>query len=147
MEIDKAFEMLCQEITRDVTLAYPSDNLPYLLGTDASDFGLGAWLGQRHENDTIQPISFASGKLSSSEKNYSATKKELLAIVWALQMFRSNLIVVPTLLERNSSCKRIIAHYHIYLVKNPSTVWFSDGLIFYLSMISKSYTYQGIRIC
>lgn len=71
MKIEKAFKILCQEITKDITLAYPSDNLPFYLATDASDIVLGAWLGQKTESGHIQPIAFASRKLSRSEERTS----------------------------------------------------------------------------
>ncbi len=90
-EMENAFEDLRQHIAKKVVLSYPSDTKMFILGTDASDFGLGAWIGQENEDKSIQYLSFASRSLSKSEKKYSATKKELLAIVWSLQKFRTYL--------------------------------------------------------
>lgn len=51
--------------------------------TDASLNALGAVLQQNGH-----PICFASRTLNDNDRNYSATEKELLAIVWATNYFR-----------------------------------------------------------
>lgn len=81
-----AFSKLKGELAKNVTLAYPDDAKTYVICTDASDVGIGAWIGQRC-SDTMRVICFASRSLSKSEANYSPTKKELLAIIWSLQKF------------------------------------------------------------
>ena len=52
--------------------------------TDASDFGLGAVLYQRDNNDRKRVIAFASRSLSNTEKNYPTHKLEFLALKWAI---------------------------------------------------------------
>ncbi|XP_047471352.1 uncharacterized protein LOC125026795 [Penaeus chinensis] len=54
---------------------------------DASNVGLGAVLMQEYKGN-LRPIGFASRVLTSAEKNYSVTDREMLAIVWALKYFR-----------------------------------------------------------
>ena len=90
-QMDEAFKKLKDEIYNRIELLHPKPNCPYILCTDASDVGLGAWIGQK-VGDKIHRISFASKALSKSQKSYSATKRELLAIVWALHKFRSYLL-------------------------------------------------------
>ncbi|KAM2091656.1 hypothetical protein ACFX1T_030123 [Malus domestica] len=58
---------------------------------DASDYALGAVLGQRKDKKP-HVIYNASRKLNDAQLNYSTTEKELLAVVFALDKFRSYLI-------------------------------------------------------
>lgn len=59
---------------------------------NASSIALGAVLSQPEEGDIDHPIAFASWKLSTAEKNYTTTKREGLAMVYALQKFRHYLL-------------------------------------------------------
>ena len=59
---------------------------------DASSIALGIVLTQPGEGAIDHPISFASRKLSTTEKNYITTKREGLAMVYALQNFRHYLL-------------------------------------------------------
>ena len=61
--------------------------MPFILTTDASNVGLGAALHQRI-NNKLQPIGYASRKLTDTERGYHTTDRELLAITWALRHFR-----------------------------------------------------------
>ena len=54
---------------------------------DASSIALGIVLAQLGEGNIDHPISFASKKLSTAEKNYTTTEREGLAMVYALQKF------------------------------------------------------------
>ncbi|KAM1216808.1 hypothetical protein ACFX2J_013049 [Malus domestica] len=58
---------------------------------DASDYAIGAVLGQR-KNKQPHVIYYASRTLNDAQLNYSTTEKELLAVVFALDKFRSYLI-------------------------------------------------------
>ena len=58
---------------------------------DASDFAVGAVLGQRKEK-MFHAIYYASKTLSDAQLNYTTTEKELLAVVFAFDKFRSYLI-------------------------------------------------------
>ena len=58
---------------------------------DASDFAVGAVLGQRRDKKP-HVIYYASRTLNSAQMNYTTTEKELLAVVFALDKFRSYLI-------------------------------------------------------
>nr|KYP47823.1 Transposon Ty3-I Gag-Pol polyprotein [Cajanus cajan] len=58
---------------------------------DASDYAVGAVLGQRRTK-LFHAIHYASKVLNEAQINYATTEKELLAIVFALEKFRSYLI-------------------------------------------------------
>ena len=58
---------------------------------DASDFAVGAVLGQIKDKKHYA-ISYASKTLSGPQLNYATTKKELLAVVFAIDKFRSYLV-------------------------------------------------------
>ncbi|CAN6566282.1 unnamed protein product [Malus baccata var. baccata] len=69
----------------------PDWSIPFELMCDASDYALGAVLGQR-KNKQPHVIYYASRTLNDAQLNYSTTEKELLAVVFALDKFRSYLI-------------------------------------------------------
>jgi hypothetical protein len=58
---------------------------------DASDYAVGAVLGQR-EDKLPHAIYYASKTLMDAQVNYTTTEKELLAVVFALDKFRSYLL-------------------------------------------------------
>jgi len=59
---------------------YHISEVPKYLGCDASDIGLGSWIGQG-ELGSIRPCGFHSQKFSPAQLNYLIYQKELLAIV------------------------------------------------------------------
>ena len=71
---------------KHTVLSYPDDSKKYIVGTDASNYGLGAWIGQYHGNN-LRILSYASRSLSPAERKYSPTKMELLAVVFAVEKF------------------------------------------------------------
>ena len=72
-------------------MAYPSFGKDFVLETDACLQGLGAILSQTQDDGKLHPIACASRALSQSEKNYSVTEVETLAVVWAVSHFHSYL--------------------------------------------------------
>ena len=65
--------------------------LPFEIICDASDYAIGAVLGQRFNREP-HVIYYASKTLSDAQLNYTTTEKELLAVVFALDKFRSYLL-------------------------------------------------------
>jgi hypothetical protein len=61
---------------------------------DASPVGLGEVLTQTHK-DGPQVISFASCSLTETEKRYSQTENEDLALVWACKKFHPYVYGIP----------------------------------------------------
>ncbi|KAK1661028.1 hypothetical protein QYE76_049187 [Lolium multiflorum] len=69
----------------------PDWNLPFEIMCDASDFAVGAVLGQRVDKK-LNVIHYASKTLDAAQRNYATTEKELLAVVFACDKFRSYIV-------------------------------------------------------
>ncbi|XP_061993424.1 uncharacterized protein LOC133711297 [Rosa rugosa] len=90
-ECMEAFEKLKKMLTEAPVIMPPDWSLPFELMCDASDYAVGAVLGQRVEK-IPHVIYYASRTLNDAQLNYSTTEKELLAVVFALEKFRSYLL-------------------------------------------------------
>nr|GFA51427.1 reverse transcriptase domain-containing protein [Tanacetum cinerariifolium] len=69
---------------------------------DASDVAIGAVLGQRIEKH-FRPIHYASKTMNKAESNYTTTEKEMLAVVYAFEKFRSYLIMNKSIVYTDHS--------------------------------------------
>jgi len=90
-ELNDSFEKLKAEVTKDVMLTYPDygENANKLeLYVDASNTGAGASLMQQ-KNGEYRVIAYASMCFSETQRRYSTTDRELCAIRWGIQIFRS----------------------------------------------------------
>lgn len=90
-DCSKAFYTLKNELTQAPIIMAPNWNPPFELLCDASDYAIGAVLGQR-VNKLPHVIYYASCTLNDAQLNYSTTEKELLVVIFALEKFRSYLI-------------------------------------------------------
>ena len=69
----------------------PDWHLPFEVMCDASDLDVGAVLRQRVEGKPYV-VYYARKTLNEAQRNYTTTEKELLAVVYTLDKFRSYLI-------------------------------------------------------
>ncbi|CAN6711609.1 unnamed protein product [Malus baccata var. baccata] len=90
-ECEIAFKTLKDMLTLASVIMPPDWSLPFELMCDASDYAIGAVLGQRR-NKQPHVIHYASRTLNDAQLNYSTTEKELFAVVFALDKFRSYLL-------------------------------------------------------
>ncbi|CAN6562542.1 unnamed protein product [Malus baccata var. baccata] len=90
-ECTASFNQLKELLTTTPIIVPPDWSLPFELMCDASDYALGAVLGQRKDKRP-HVIYYASRTLNDAQLNYSTTEKELLDVVFALDKFRSYLI-------------------------------------------------------
>ena len=84
---EAAFTMAKKIIAREVMLAYPDFNKPFVIHTDASHYQLGAAISQNGK-----PIAFYSRKLNPAQTRYTTTERELLSIVETLKENRNILL-------------------------------------------------------
>ncbi|GJZ07244.1 reverse transcriptase domain-containing protein [Tanacetum coccineum] len=87
-----AFETLKTKVTEAPILIAPNWDQPFEIMCDASYYAIGAVLGQRIEKH-FRPIHYASKTMTEAESNYTTTEKEMLAVVYAFEKFRSYLIM------------------------------------------------------
>nr|GEZ53061.1 reverse transcriptase domain-containing protein [Tanacetum cinerariifolium] len=105
----KAFQKLKKKLTEAPILIAPNWDLPFELMCDASDFAIGAVLGQRHEKH-FRPIHYASKTLTEAESKYTMTEKEMLAVVYAFEKFQSYLIMSKSIVHTvHSALKYLFA--------------------------------------
>ncbi|GJT16371.1 reverse transcriptase domain-containing protein [Tanacetum coccineum] len=76
-----SFETLKKKLTEALILVIPDWNLPFELMCDASDFAIGAVLGQRRSKH-FQPIHYASKTMTEAQIHYTTTEKEMLVVVF-----------------------------------------------------------------
>nr|GEY70796.1 reverse transcriptase domain-containing protein [Tanacetum cinerariifolium] len=103
----KAFQMLKKKLTEAPILIAPNWDLPFELMCDASDFAIGAVLGKRDEKH-FKPIHYASKMMIDAKSNYTTTEKEMLAIVYAFEKFRSYLIMKKSIVHTDHSALKYL---------------------------------------
>ena len=82
-------------------------SLPFELMCDASDFVVGAVLGQKKDRKSFV-IHYASKTLDSTQMNYSTTEKELLVVVYALNKFHLYLLGSKTVVFTDHAAVRYL---------------------------------------
>nr|GEX66382.1 reverse transcriptase domain-containing protein [Tanacetum cinerariifolium]GFB74067.1 reverse transcriptase domain-containing protein [Tanacetum cinerariifolium] len=103
----QAFQTLNKKFTEAPILIAPNWDLPFELMCDASDFAIGAVLGQQHEKH-FNPIHYASKMMNNVETNYTTTEKEMLAVVYAFEKFRSYLIMNKSIVHMDHSALKYL---------------------------------------
>ncbi|XP_061357214.1 uncharacterized protein LOC133301576 [Gastrolobium bilobum] len=104
-----AFLELKSRLVSAPIIQSPDWSLPFELMCDASDFGLGVVLGQRKDK-VFRTVYYASRTLTPAQANYTVTEKEMLAVVFACDKFRSYLICSKfTVFTDHSAIKQLFA--------------------------------------
>ncbi|GJZ14146.1 reverse transcriptase domain-containing protein [Tanacetum coccineum] len=101
------FETLKKKLTEAPILIARDWDLPFELMCDASDFDIGAVLGQRHEKH-FRPIHYASKTMNEAESHYTTTEKEMLAVVYAFEKFWSYLILNKSIVYTDHSALKYL---------------------------------------
>ena len=106
---DTAFTKLKNMLVSPPIMRSPNWDLPFEIMCDASDYTIGAVLGQREDKKAFV-IYYASKTLDSAQANYTTTEKEFLAVVFALEKFRSYIVGSPvTIFTDHAALKYLLS--------------------------------------
>nr|GEZ18329.1 reverse transcriptase domain-containing protein [Tanacetum cinerariifolium] len=106
-ECVEAFQTLKRKLTKALILIAPDWDLPFELMCNASEFAIGAVLGQRQKNH-FRHIHYASKTMAEAESNYTTTEKEMLVMVYAFEKFRSYLIMNKSIVYTDHSALKYL---------------------------------------
>ncbi|GJZ12396.1 reverse transcriptase domain-containing protein [Tanacetum coccineum] len=106
-ECIEAFETLKMKLTQAPILVAPDWDLPFEIMCDASDFAVGAVLGQR-KTKHFQPIHYASKTMTEAQAHYTTTEKELLVVVYAFEKFRPYLVLSKSIVYTDHSALKYL---------------------------------------
>ncbi|GJW91797.1 reverse transcriptase domain-containing protein [Tanacetum coccineum] len=132
-------ETLKKKLTEAPILVVPDWNLPFELMCDASDFAIGAVLGQRKMKH-FQPIHYASKTMTEAQIHYTTTEKEMLAVVCQTKVAirdkkGSENLAADHLSRLKNPHKDVLENKDINehfpletlgVISNGSTPWFAD---------------------
>ncbi|GJS98097.1 reverse transcriptase domain-containing protein [Tanacetum coccineum] len=102
-----AFQTLKKKLTEASILVFPDWNLPFELMCDASDFVIGAVLGQQKMKH-FQPIHYASKTMTEAQIHYTTTEKEMLAVVYAFEKFWPYLVLSKSIVYTDHSALKYL---------------------------------------
>ncbi|GKA13921.1 reverse transcriptase domain-containing protein [Tanacetum coccineum] len=103
----EAFNILKKKLTEASILVSPDWDLPFEIMCDASDYAVGAVLGQR-KTKHFQPIHYASKTMTDAQAHYTTTEKELLAVVYDFEKFRPYLVLSKTIVYTDHSALKYL---------------------------------------
>ncbi|GKF36751.1 reverse transcriptase domain-containing protein [Tanacetum coccineum] len=95
----------------------PDWSLPFEIMCDAIDYAVGAVLGQRIDKH-FKPIHYANKTINEAQENYTTTKKELLAAIFAFDKFRQYLVLSKTIIHNKKGAENLAAD-HLSRLENP----------------------------
>jgi hypothetical protein len=87
----KSFNIFKEALISKPIIQPPDWSLPFEIMCDASDYAVGAVLGQTKDRKH-HAIAYTSKTLTGAQLNYATTEKELLAVVFAIDKFRPYLV-------------------------------------------------------
>ena len=87
-----AYECLKKMLSKVSVVQPPDWNKPFHVFVDASDIAIGSALMQLSEPNWYRPVYYTSRKLSTTERNYSATEREALGMIYSINKFCHSLL-------------------------------------------------------
>ena len=91
-ECECSFQEIKRQLSESPVLLIADYNKPFVLYVDASNLGVGAALMQK-DNGVQKPVCYFSKKLKDTQRRYSTSDREALALVLAVRAFRTYLSV------------------------------------------------------
>ena len=88
MNVQTSFDTTTKLVTSHNVLVQCDPNKPIIITTDASVYGVEAFMAHVINNEE-KPVMFASSSLSPAQKNYSSLHRDGLAIIFALKIFHN----------------------------------------------------------
>ena len=82
-------------------------SLPFEIMCDASDYAIGVIHGETKDKKH-HTIAYASKTLTGAQLNYATTEKELLAVVFAIDKFRSHLVGAKVIIYTNHAALKYL---------------------------------------
>ncbi|KAL5564878.1 hypothetical protein UlMin_028042 [Ulmus minor] len=141
----KAFLELKKKLSYAPVIVAPDWAAPFELMCDASDIVVGAILGQKR-NRVFHSIYYASKTLQGAQLNYTVTEKELLAVVFAFDKFRSYLVGTKVIvytdhsaikLEQNQENSEVInktfPNEQLFFLTQTQLPWYADFVNYLVS--------------
>ena len=90
-EQEECFQRLKKLLVSSVVLGHYDPKKETRIETDASAFGVGCVMFQRHDNEW-RPVAYASRSITETESRWGVIEKEMLAICFACSRFRDFLV-------------------------------------------------------
>nr|GEU91098.1 reverse transcriptase domain-containing protein [Tanacetum cinerariifolium] len=106
-------------------LVVPDWNLPFELMCDASDYAIGAVLGQRNSKH-FQPIHYSSKTMTKAQIHYTTTEKEMLAVVYAFEKFRPYPVLSKSIVYPDHSALKYLLNKHYAKPSDRGTHFCND---------------------
>nr|GEX08175.1 reverse transcriptase domain-containing protein [Tanacetum cinerariifolium] len=103
----EAFQTLKRKLTEAPILIAPDWDMLFVRMCDASNFAISTVLGQRQDKH-FRPIHYSSKTMTEVESNYTTTEKEMLAVVYAFEKFRSYLIMNKSIVYTDHSALKYL---------------------------------------
>nr|GEX59881.1 reverse transcriptase domain-containing protein [Tanacetum cinerariifolium] len=114
-----AFKLLKTKLCEAPILIAPNWDMPFELMCDASNFAIGALLGQRQDKH-FRPIHYASKTMREAESKYTTTVKEMLAVVFKGEISSMGLLLPEfTFKVIDTKGAEYLAAYHLSRLENP----------------------------
>ncbi|CAA7053227.1 unnamed protein product, partial [Microthlaspi erraticum] len=111
-ECHKSWTLLKDALVSAPIVQAPNWDHPFEIMCDASDYAVGAVLGQKIDKK-LNVIYYASKTMDDAQCKYATTEKELLAIVFAFEKFRSYIVGSKVIVHTDHAALR-----HIFAKKD-----------------------------